>query len=150
MLSCSVTREKAEGDPELKPVVEALQNNEVRISLLSTVPSTEIPFIDLSGGSYVIRITGEKASVSLPRIDDTTPNDSGTISALGAYVADFSCQKTVADKSRVIYLLKDPYSNVGYAIRVVCYYSGMASVTVGGYRTGFSKGKFNAEIQQQQ
>lgn len=146
LLSCSAIRDNAVKDIEHEAVAEALQNDELNVTLLNFVPiSKEDSYFDISGGSFVIRIRGDKAIANLPKLDSTI-NGAGTLSRLGTSINEYNCKRAASDKRHVTYVLTDIYGSLGQKIKVVCYYSGSARVKVDSNYATWPSYEYNALI----
>lgn len=146
LLSCSTIRNDSVKDIELEAVAEALQNDELNVTLLNFVPrSKEDSYFDISGGSFVIRIRGDKATGNLPRLDSTI-NGAGTLSRLGTSINEYDCKRTSSSKRHVTYVLTDIYGSLGQKIRVVCYFTGSARVKMDSNYATWPSYEYNASI----
>lgn len=149
-VSCSTTRNSpGKNDLEHQALVKALDQNNINIGLISTVPSASLPYVDVSGGAYVIRIRGEKATATLPGYDETSRSHFGHIyeSNLTSPVNEFNCQRMASTNKHVVYTLTDLYGNLVQKIKIYCYYSGAASVIFESNHATIPTYKYRAELE---
>jgi len=144
LISCSPVKSVSSGSDARPEVVTALQSDETYVSLINFSRTAKMPYLDISGGTFYLKIMGNKAKAALPRYrDDNAP---GVLTVIGAVQYDFDCRRLKSDNRSVTYVLTDVYGNMNHKIKVICYYSGWAKVIVDSNLAHDSVVKFDAEL----
>jgi len=147
LMSCSATMNGTSTDTEQSEFTTALQNNEINVLMIRYVSSASKPPVDITGGTFIIRIRGEKAKGCLPILTSSTPYDDIEFSHPSTKIAEFDCKKIKEKKKYVTYLLTDPYGSMGFQIKVICYYTGMATVILESNLAYVSSYKIESELE---
>lgn len=148
LLSCSTAKGSLSGKADEQAIISALEKNQVNISMLNFSRFGNTNYYDISGGSYYISIMGEKAKGTIP-ILETPENPASETYNIISSTNEFNVEKLPVksgDKS-VTYILTSPYGKIGYKVKVICYYTGVATVIFDSNYATKATVKINSKIE---